>query len=555
LLPHVPKSGTGMLFRRPFDMTRFEISRRTALLTSAAIAAEVLDPLRAFAQEAPRKGGVFNVHFGAEQRQLNPSIQASTGVYIIGGKIQENLVDLDSNGQPVGVLAESWEASPDGKTITFRLRKGVTWHDGKPFTSADVEFSAMQMWKKILNYGSTLQLFLTAVDTPDPQTAVFRYERPMPLNLLLRALPDLGYVSAKHLYESGDIRQNPNNLAPVGTGPFKFVKYERGQYIIADRNPDYWRPNAPYLDRIVWRVITDRAAAAAQMEAGELHYSPFSGLTISDMARLGKDKRFIVSTKGNEGNARTNTIEFNFRRKELADIRVRRAIAHAINVPFFIENFLGDFAKIGTGPIPSTSTDFFPGPNTPQYPYDKAKAIALLDEAGFKPAAGGNRFTLRLLPAPWGEDISLWATFIQQSLSEVGIPVDIVRNDGGGFLKQVYDDHAFDLATGWHQYRNDPAVSTTVWYRSGQPKGAPWTNQWGWDDPAIDKIIDNAATEIDPVRRKALYADFVKEANTELPVWMPIEQIFVTVISAKARNHSNTPRWGSASWHDLWLAA
>ena len=146
----------------------------------------------------------------------------------------------------------------------------------------------MNMWKKILNYGTTLQLFLTAVDTPDPQTAIFRYERPMPLNLLLRALPDLGYISAKHLYEGGDIRQNPTNLAPVGTGPFKFVKYERGQYIIADRNPNYWRPNAPYLDRIVWRVITDRAAAAAQMEAGQIHYSPFSGLTISDMARLGK---------------------------------------------------------------------------------------------------------------------------------------------------------------------------------------------------------------------------------------------------------------------------
>jgi peptide/nickel transport system substrate-binding protein len=537
------------------DLTRLEISRRTALLTSAAIAANVVNPMRAFAQEAPRKGGVFNVHYGAEQRQLNPSLQASTGVYIIGGKIQENLVDLDGEGKPVGVLAESWEASPDGKTITFKLRKGITWHDGKPFTSADVEFTAMNMWKKILNYGSTLQLFLTAVDTPDPQTAIFRYERPMPLNLLLRALPDLGYVSPKHLYESGDIRQNPTNLAPVGTGPFKFVKYERGQYVIADRNPDYWRTGAPYLDRIVWRVITDRAAASAQMEAGELHYSPFSGLTISDMARLSKDKRFIVTTKGNEGNARTNTIEFNFRRKELSDIRVRRAIAHAINVPFFIDNFLGDFAKLGTGPIPSTSTDFYPGADTPQYPYDKAKAVALLDEAGFKPGSDGTRFSLRLLPAPWGEDISLWSTFIQQSLSEVGITVDIVRNDGGGFLKQVYDEHAFDLATGWHQYRNDPAISTTVWYRSGQPKGAPWTNQWGWEDAKVDKTIDDAATEIDPVKRKALYADFVKEANTELPVWMPIEQIFVTVITAKARNHSNTPRWGSSSWHDLWLSA
>ena len=163
------------------DLTRLEINRRTALLTSAAIAANVINPMRAFAQETPRKGGVFNVHYGAEQRQLNPSIQASTGVYIIGGKIQENLVDLDANGQPVGVLAESWEATPDGKTVTFKLRKGVTWHDGKPFTSADVAFTAMNMWKKILNYGSTLQLFLTEVETPDAETAIFKYERPMPL--------------------------------------------------------------------------------------------------------------------------------------------------------------------------------------------------------------------------------------------------------------------------------------------------------------------------------------------------------------------------------------
>lgn len=531
------------------------LTRRSVLLTSAAIAANVANPFKAFAQETPRRGGVFGVHYGAEQRQLNPSLQASTGVYIIGGKIQEPLVDLDSNGQPVGVLAESWDAAPNGKTITFKLRKGVTWHDGQPFTSADVQFTALEMWKKILNYGTTMQQFLTAVDTPDPLTAVFRYERPMPLNLLLRALPDLGYVSARHLYEGkGDIRNNPVNLAPVGTGPFKFVSYERGQHVIADRNPNYWRENAPYLDRIIWRVITDRSAAAAQLEAGQLHYSPFSGLTISDMARLSQDKRFIVSTKGNEGNARTNTLEFNFRRKELADIRVRKAIAHALDIPFFIENFLGDFAKPGVGPIPSVSTDFFPADNGPQYPFDKALAAKLLDEAGYKAGAGGTRFSLRLTPAPWGEDISLFATFIQQSLAQVGIKVDIVRLDGGGFLKSVYNDWDFDLATGWHQYRNDPAVSTTVWYRSGQPKGAPWTNQWDWKNEEVDKIIDDAATEVDPAKRKALYSEFVRKVNSEIPILTPIEQIFVTTISAKARNHSNTPRWGSSSWHDLWLA-
>src|SRR5260370_38725733 len=118
------------------DLSRLEINRRRALLTTAAIAANVINPMRAFAEETPRKGGVFTVHYGAEQRQLNPSIQASTGVYIIGGKIQENLVDLDSEGKPVGVLPESWEASPDGKTVTFKRRKGATWHDAKRCTSA-----------------------------------------------------------------------------------------------------------------------------------------------------------------------------------------------------------------------------------------------------------------------------------------------------------------------------------------------------------------------------------------------------------------------------------
>ncbi len=528
-----------------------DFSRRDALLLGSA----GLIPTGAMAQETPRRGGILTVHFATEQRILNPSLQASTGVYIVGGKIQEALVDLDEAGNPVPVLAESWESAPDGKTHTFKLRQGVTWHDGKPFTSADVAFTAMEMWKKILNYGTTLQQFLTEVQTPDAHTAVFKYERPMPQGLLLRALPDLGYISPKHVYETGDIRQNPANTAPVGTGPFKFVQYERGQFIIAERNPNYWRPNLPYLDRVVWRVIGDRAAAAAQMEAGQILFSPYSSLAISDFQRLSRDARFEVTTKGNEGNARTNTVEFNHRNPVLADIRVRRAIGHALNIPFFIENFLGTFAKVGTGPIPSVSTAYYPTSGIPQIGYDVALANRLLDEAGQRRGAGGVRFSVRLLPAPWGEDISLFATYIQQSLQQVGIRVEIVRLDAAGYLRSVYNDWSFDLATGWHQYRNDPAVSTTVWYRSGQPKGAPWTNQWGWQSDAMDQTIDNAATEVDPDRRRALYAEFQKLAQTDVPILTPIEQIFVSVFNKRVRNAANNPRWASSSWHDTWLAS
>jgi peptide/nickel transport system substrate-binding protein len=531
------------------------MTRRAALLSGAGLmlagAAPVSSAL-AQAPAAPRRGGVLTVHLGSEQRILNPALRASTGVYIITSKIIEPLVDLGTSGRPEGVLATSWDASEDGKTITFKLREGVKWHDGKPFTSADVAYSAMEQWKKHLNYGTTLQLYLDAVETPDAQTAVFRYSRPMPLNLLLRALCDLGYIVPKHVFETGNVLENPANTAPIGTGPFKFVEYQRGQYIIAERNPDYWREGFPYLDRIVWRIITDRSAATAAMETGAIQLAAYNGLPLADLDRLKTDNRFEVSSRGVEANVFNNTLEFNTRRKELADVRVRRALVHAIDVPFFLENFLYGLGKPATGPIPSSSTDFFPNNPVP-YPYDKAKAEALLDEAGYKRGAGGVRFSLRIVPIMNGEDVPLLATYIQQSLQQIGVRVEIVQLDIAGALTAVYRDWNFDIATGWHQYRGDPAVSTTVWYRSGSPKGAPWTNQYGWQSDAVDKLIDDAASEIDPVKRKALYADWVKAVNEEIPVAMLTERPFYAVTSKKVQNHHTSPRWDSGDFHDTWL--
>ena len=408
--------------------------RDTLLLASGLLAGlTTLREARA-ADPAIVRGGTLTAHMSGEQRILNPALRASTGVYAITSKMIEALVDLDAEGKPIGVLATSWDAAADGKTITFKLRQGVKWHDGQPFTSADVQFNAMELWKVHLNYGTQLQRYLVAVDTPDEHTAVFRYERPMPLDLLLRALCDLGYVVPKHVFAGTDVLSNPANTAPVGTGPFKFVRYERGQYVIAERNPAYWRPEYPYLDQIVWRFIPDRSAAAAAVESGQIQVSTYNGLSLADLDRLKLIDRFIVTTKGTEANAFNNTLEFNHRRKELADIRVRRAIAHAINVPFFLENFLYGQGKPATGPIPSTSTNFYPADSKVPYAFDKKKSEALLDEAGFKRGAGGTRFSLRLTPLQNGEDVPLFATFVQQSLGDVGIKVEIVNMDIAGAL-------------------------------------------------------------------------------------------------------------------------
>ncbi|HEY0525267.1 MAG TPA: ABC transporter substrate-binding protein [Stellaceae bacterium] len=531
-----------------------KLTRRDALRSAAAFGAAVgLFPRVLAAQETPRRGGVLTVQLNGEQRILNPALRASTGVYIVTSKIMEALVDLDGAGKPTPTLATGWDAAPDGKTITFKLRDGVTWHDGKPFTSADVQYTALEMWKKHLNYGTQLQQYLEAVETPDMLTAVFRYAQPMPLDLLLRALCDLGYIAPRHVFEGTNVLENPANTAPIGTGPFKFVQYERGQYVIAERNPNYWRKEYPYLDRVVWRFILDKAAAAAALETGQVQLSTYNALSLADLDRLKSDPRFTVSSRGLEANAFNNTLEFNTRRKELSDVRVRRAIAHAIDVPFFIENFLYGQGKPATGPIPSSSTEFYPG-GEPPYPFDKKRAEALLDEAGYKRGAGGTRFSLKLVPIMNGEDVPLLATFIQQSLQAVGIKVDIVQLDQAGALTTVYRDWNFDLASGWHQYRGDPAVSTTVWYRSGSPKGAPWTNQWGWQSDKVDQLVDRAAAELDPAKRKALYAEWVKAVNQEIPVWMITERQFFSATSKRLRNDHNMPRWGSGDWHDTWLA-
>ena len=98
-------------------------------------------------------------------------------------------------------------------------------------------------------------------------------------------------------------------------------------------------------------------------------------------------------------------------------------------------------------------------------------------------------------------------------------------------------------------------MSTTVWYRSGSPKGAPWTNQWGWQSDQNDKLIDAAAFEIDPAKRRKLYADWVTLVNKEIPLWMAIERLLISVTNRKLQNHHTQPRWISSSWHDLWIAS
>ncbi|MGL4323693.1 MAG: ABC transporter substrate-binding protein, partial [Beijerinckiaceae bacterium] len=265
------------------------LTRRQATAAALALAGAGTAGRRAWAQmDMPRRGGTLIVAADGEPRNLNPAIVASNGVFYIASKVIEPLAEMGDNGTLVPRLATAWSTSPDGRAITFHLREGVTWHDGKPFTSADVAFSAVDVWKKLQNLGRAIFRDLDRVETPDAKTAIFRFSKPVPLSLIANALPAVSSVLPRHIYEGTDIAANPANVKLIGTGPFRFMEHKPGEYYRLERNPAYWEQGRPLLDAIVYRVLPDRAAIAASIEAREIMLAAFSAVPLADMARIGK---------------------------------------------------------------------------------------------------------------------------------------------------------------------------------------------------------------------------------------------------------------------------
>lgn len=531
-------------------MIPFRFSRRTALRGTALLLASTAMPSLLLAQAGD--GGRLVVAADSEPRNLNPAIVASNGVFFIASKVIEPLAEASFEAEDglAPRLAVAWEGSEDGLSATFRLRENVRWHDGVPFTSADVAFSALKVWKPLQNLGRLVFANLEAVDTPDDLTAVFRFSKPTPFQLIRNALPVVSSVVARHVFENeADIAASPLNNRPVGTGPFRFVEHRPGEYYLLERNPDYWGEGEPKLNRIVFRVLPDRAAAAGALEAGEIHLAAFSQVPLTDLDRISKVAGIAVHTDGYEALTYQLGVEINHRRKELADLRVRQAIAHAIDRDFVVRTIFLGHAQASTGIVPRNAPEFYE-PDVETYPFDVARANALLDAAGYPRGANGVRFSLRLLPAPYFTETRQFGDYLRQALAAVGIDAAIVNNDAAAHQKAVYTDHDFDLAVAPTVFRGDPAISTTILVRSGTPAGVPFSNQGGYVNAGLDALIDRAGETVDTAARTALYREFQRLVARDLPLINVAEWGFVTVASDKVRNVSNNPRWAVSNWAD-----
>ncbi|MCX5493689.1 ABC transporter substrate-binding protein [Kaistia dalseonensis] len=457
------------------------------------------------AESAPVSGGTLNFLVQPEPPTLLTLAHTAGPTTRVSPKITEGLLayDLDTFA-PIPQLATAWSVSPDGLEYTFTLREGVKWHDDQPFTSADVAFSILTP-RQVHPRGRATFSSVTEVLTPDDHTAVIKLSHPAPY--LLGALQaSESPIVPKHVYEgTTDFPGNPNGRAPIGTGPFKFKEWVVGSHIILERNPDYWDAPRPYLDRIVVKFIPDASARLAAIEAGEVDLAPDTPVSLSEIERIKELPNIGVDDRGADYSPTVYRIEFNLDSRYFKDLKVRQAVAHAIDRQKVIDIAFYGYGIPATGPISPLLKKFY-NPATPVYGYDLKEAERLLDEAGYPRGADGVRFTVEHDVMPYGDTYTRIGEYVRDSLGKVGIKVVLRGQDVPSWLKRVYTDRDFDFVTNGMGNTFDPTIGVQRLYWSKNfKKGVPFSNGSGYSNPEVDKILEQAAIENDPAKRVELF--------------------------------------------------
>ncbi|PTX01694.1 ABC transporter substrate-binding protein [Pararhodobacter aggregans] len=510
----------------------FAMSRRALLLASGAgLAAGILPfgPLKA------QQSGTLAMCVTPEPNAMCAAFNTASPVTVVSGKMLEGLLNYDFNVSPTPALATAWEVAADGLSITFSLREGVMWHDGQPFTSADVQYTIMEILKQHHPRGRSTLASVTAVETPDDHTAILRLSQPAPA--LMYALA--GWESPmlpKHVYEGTDVLQNPANNAPVGTGPFVFQTWERGSHIIMTANQNYWGEGEPKLERLVVRIITDPSARAAALDAGELHLAGDGPIPVNQVQRFMDSADFQVDTRGTEMNNSLDMIHTNLRNEHLAKLEVRQALMHAMNREAMLGVVYYGLAEMLTGPIPETLPNFYTA-DVPSYDYDPARANALLDAAGYARGADGMRFSLRLIAPTVGDTYERMGQFLKQNFRDVGVDLELISADIPTFIRSVFGEYDYDLTLYPGSVTADPTIgSQRFWWSKAASQGTPFVNSTGYESAEMDQILEDASVEPDPEARRALFVRFQQLAMTDLPILPVARPIYVTIAAANVVN-------------------
>lgn len=469
----------------------------------------------AAAGNEPQYGGSVVVAVTMDPGGLNPAVTTQAAVHLVCGSVFSGLVAQDFELNPVPDLATRWEVSNDGKTYTFHLAENAVFHDGVPLTSADVKFTFEEL---LLKFHSRTRASIgdkiRQITTPDTHTVVFEFNTPYAAFLQLIDVTNAP-IMPKHLYENTDALTNPYNVKPVGSGAFKFQEWAKGDYLTLVKNEKYFKTGKPYLDRIVYKVMPSLATAAIAFENGEADY--FLNPAPLDTERLKQLPNVVVTGKGREGFASVETLIFNLNRAPLSDLRVRRAMAHAIDRNYIVDKIAFGMGIAATGPI-STALKWAYNPNVVKYERNLPLANQMLDEAGYKRDGDGVRFRLKYV---YAASYAKVVEALRDQLRDVGIAIDLEQMEFNAAVERVYIKKDFDLGISSFENGPDPDIGVKRTVVSSNIGAIPFSNGAGYRNPRIDELFELAASETDRQKRAAYYYEAQDILTKDAPyLWL-----------------------------------
>jgi len=443
-------------------------------------------------------------------------------------------------------LAESWDISPDGKTYTFHLRKGIQFHDGTPFNADSVVFSIGRMMKernvkfhgkgweipaqeRPPEYWVSMEMDKTvgSIEAVDEYTVVFnlkRVEAPFMANMGM----DFADIISPTAF-----MKNPKEFIrnPVGTGPFKFVKWVKDDRIILVKNENYWdKSGGPYLDKVIFRSIPENSVRFLELKTGNIHICQFPNPADIELAK--KDSNLILPT---QPGMNIGYLSFNHTKEPWkSNMKLRKAIAHSIDRKAIVDNIYQGMGQTAKNPIPPTMWGY--NQNVPGFKYDPELAKKLLSDAGYPDGNGLGEITLWSMPVPrpYNPDGRKIGEAMAADLAKVGIKAKIVTFEWGTYLKRQREQPAdMDLfQLGWTGDNGDPDNFLAVLF-DGLASSSIRTQ---WHNEKYHELMVNGRQTVDQAKRTKIYEEALQLIYDECPV---ISIAHSTVIWPAQKNVTN----------------
>ena len=480
---------------------------------------------------------------------LNPLFDDSAASRNVWELIFEALVRPDSRtGVPGPWLAEAWEASPDGLTWTFHIRPNVTWSDGQPLSADDAAFT----FATVLD-PKTRTLYRSRFDN----VASFDAPNPSTFRVVLKA-PDCPFLSTtmlvpilpRHILAgSADVNTDEfNSTLPVGTGPFQFKEWQRGDHVRLVANPTYWR-GRPKIDQWIRRTIRDDQVITAVLKTGEIDYAAVVPSAIPELSTEPHLKFMSVSSPTS-----LLYIAYNLDRPMFQDKRVRQALTRALDRPSLIQSVVGSEGDAVVTPIPFPS--WARTTDVASFAYDLEAARQLLASAGWSPGADGvlqrdgNRFSFTLSIQAGDQRRTAVATVAQDAWRKVGIETRIESVESAAFVAKYQQAHDFDaIVSGALGLTIDPD-QTRLWSSKEYPNGGNFVH---YANPEVDRLLDQARTVVgcDTTARKQLYDQFQQLIAEDQPFTFLYSAKSGLFVNDRVQNVSQSP-WIGAGPYVAW---